>query len=239
VEVADSRLQLVRAASAVGIARGRLNQAMGLPAELPTEIAASSGEIESPEGIDLAEAMDRAVERRSEIRAAMSRKTAAQSTIDVARSAFGPDVSANAAFGFRDSEFLPEDQDWSVGVTLNIPLFQGFKRSHDLARARHELNREDAQIRALTLQVREEVWSAHLRFKEYFEAVQASEAVVADAGESMRMTRERYEAGVATATDLLDAQTTLARAEYVRLEARWSCFSARSAFQRATGTILD
>ena len=239
VEVANGKLQLVRATGATGIARGQLNLAMGLAPELKTEIKAGPEKIESPEGLDLAGAIEQAVSLRPEIKAAIRRSETAQSSIDVAKSSFGPDVSANAAYGYRDSEFLPGDKDWAVGVSINVPVFQGFRRTHDLAKARHDLARQEAEIRSLSLRVREEVWASHLRFKEFYEAVQASEAVVVDARESMRMTRERYEAGVATATDLLDAQTTLARAEYVRLEARWSCFSARSALSRAMGTILD
>ncbi len=41
-------------------------------------------------------------------------------------------------------EFLPEDKDWSVGVGIELPLFEGFKRSHDLSRTKHELAKEEA-----------------------------------------------------------------------------------------------
>ena len=239
VEVANAKLQLVRAKGATGIARGQLNLAMGLPAELRTEIDAGTQLIDTPDSIDLATALDLAVSRRAEVRAATRRMESARSSIDIAKSSFGPDVTANASYGYRDSVFIPEDKDWSVGISVNLPLFQGFKRSHDLARARHDLTTREAEIRSLTLKVREEIWSAHIRFREFYEAVQASEAVVLDARESMRVTRERYEAGVATATDLLDSQTTLARAEYVQMESRWSCFSARAALKRAMGTILE
>jgi len=120
-----------------------------------------------------------------------------------------------------------------------MPLFEGFKRRHDLSKMKHEFAKEEAQTRQLVNKVREEVWGAHLKLKESYEAILASEAVVRDARESMRMTRERYEAGVATATDLLDVQTILARAEYQQVEARWSYYSARATLDRAAGTILD
>jgi outer membrane protein TolC len=44
---------------------------------------------------------------------------------------------------------------------------------------------------------------------------------------------------VATATDLLDVQTILARAEYQQVEARWSYYLARATLERSVGTILD
>lgn len=239
VEVADAKLQLVRAESAIRLARGRLNKAMGLPVELKTEINPSQENMESPDKINLTEALDLAPDRRPIYKAALHRKAAAKSSIDSAKSSFGPSIKADARYGVRDSEFFPADRDWSVGFNINLPLFQGFKRSYDVSRARHDFAKQEAEIRYLVLQVREEVWSAHLKLEEFYEATQASEAVVQDARESMRMTRERYEAGAATATDLIAAQTTLMRAEYVGVESRWSYFSARSTFARAAGTILD
>ena len=239
VEVADAKLQLVRTDSAISLARGSLNTAMGLPVEIKVALDVENRNMDSPDTIDAAGALNQAVERRPELKAALHRIEASRNSIDVAKSAFGPTITANAGYGYRDSEFLPEDTDWSVGIGVALPLFEGFKRSHDVSRAKHELAKEEAEIRHLVLKVREDVWVAQTKLKESHEATQASEAVVSDAKESMRMTRERYEAGAATATDLLDAQTTLARAEYVLVEARWSYFSARAALDRAMGTILD
>jgi outer membrane protein len=239
VEVADAKLQLVRSDGAISLARGSLNTAMGLPVEMKVALDVENRNMDSPDKIDVTGALNQAVERRPELKAALHRIEASRNSIDVAKSAFGPTITANAGYGYRDSEFLPEDKDWSAGVGIALPLFEGFKRSHDVSRAKHELAKEEAEIRHLVLKVREEVWVAQTKLKEFREATQASEAVVRDARESMRMTRERYEAGVATATDLLDAQTTLARAEYLLVEARWSYFSARAALHRAMGTILD
>lgn len=239
VEVADAKLQLVRTHSAISLARGSLNTAMGLPVELKIDLSVENRNLDSPDKIDVFYALAQAVQRRPELKAALYRIDASHNSIDVAMSAFGPIIIANAGYGYRDSKFLPEDKDWSAGVGIDLPLFEGFKRSHDVSRAKHELAKEEAQVRHLVLKVREEVWAAHLKLKEAYEATTASEAVVRDARESMRMTRERYEAGAATATDLLDAQTTLARAEYVQVEARWSYFLSSAALDRAMGTILD
>jgi len=239
VEVADAKLQLVRTHSATRLARGSLNTAMGLPVEMEIDLDVDNRKVESPDKIDAVNALSQAMQLRPELKAALHRIDASHNSIEIAKSAFGPMVIANAGYGYRDSDVLPEDRDWSMGVGIELPLFEGFKHSHDVSRAKHELAREEAHIRDLVLKVREEVWAAHLKLREAYEATAASEAVVRDARESMRMARERYEAGAATATDLLDAQTTLARAEYVLVEARWSYFSARAALDRAIGTSLD
>jgi|AMWB02.1.fsa_nt_gi outer membrane protein len=239
VEVANAKLQLVKARSAIKFAGGNLNTAMGLPVEMKIDLDAENTNMVSPDSIDVYKAFDQAIQHRPVLKAALHRINIARNAIDIAKSAFGPVVMAIAGYGYRDSQFLPEDKDWSAGIGIEVPLFDGFKHSHDLSRTKHELAKEEAQVRHLVLKVREEVWNAHLALKESYEAAQASEAVVRDARESMRMTRERYEAGVATATDLLDANTTQTRADYMLVEARWNYHSAHAALDRATGAILD
>jgi len=157
--------------------------------------------------------------------------------VAAAKSDFGPKVKADARYGWRDSDFWPQDEDWSVGVAVELPLFTGFSRTHRLNRANRELSKEEAQARSFVLAVRQEVWTTHSRVKEAYEALEAATVLVADARESMRLTRQRYEAGTNTITDLLDAQTALARAEGVQVEARWNYLISKAAFDRASGAL--
>jgi len=239
VEVADARLNSVRAESAVRLAQGKLNTTMGLPVETDIETDTRADDMVSPEDIKVAESLERAVHARPELRAALRRIAGARNAVDAAKSAYGPRITTDAGYGYRDSEFLPEDKDWSVGVGLELPLFDGFARSHSLSKAKREVSREEAEARRMVLKVREEVWSAHLKLKEAYEAAQAAEALVRDAGESMRVTQERYKAGAATTSDLLDAQTTLARAEFISVDSRWNYHMATASLRRAIGEIAD
>ena len=53
---------------------------------------------------------------------------------------------------------------------------------------------------------------------ETYQTLETSRILVQDALESHRLSRERYEAGAGTITELLDAQTALARAEATRVD---------------------
>jgi len=237
VEVADRRLAIVRMEHLVRTARGNLNTAMGLPAEMPVEVQAGEPKITAVDEAQLAAAFDQAVHRRHELKAALNRIAGARSDVAAAKSDFGPKVKADARYGWRDSDFWPQDEDWSVGVAVELPLFTGFSRTHRLNRANRELSKEEAQARSFVLAVRQEVWTTHSRVKEAYEALEAATVLVADARESMRLTRQRYEAGTNTITDLLDAQTALARAEGVQVEARWNYLISKAAFDRASGAL--
>ncbi len=236
-EASDARLALVRAESLVRIARGTLNVAMGLPVTTELKIETGARPVVSPEDIDVAAAVERAVRDRSEIQAALRETQALRSRVAEAKSAFGPTVRLSAAYGLRDEDFWPEDEDWSAGATLELPLFTGFSRGHRVARNRAELARHEADTQRLVLDVQEEVWSSWSRLRESYGAIGAAEAQVEEAAESVRLTRERYGAGAGTVTDLLDAQTALARAEAQQVGARWDYHTARARYARSTGEL--
>lgn len=237
VEVADARLALEREASVVRISRGSLNTAMGLPAETSTEINDKPLDVAPPAALRIQESIASAIRERPEIEVARKRVEAATRGVAAARSAFGPKVRAEASFGWRDSEWLPQDKDWMAGLSIELPLFTGFSNKHRLGRTKAELSREEAELEALTLAVRQEVWAAHSRLQESFERIRGAEPLVRDAQESVRLAQERYGAGAGTITDLLDSEAALARADEIRVEAAWSYQTARSVFQRAMGQL--
>lgn len=238
VEVSDARLAVVKADNLVRVSRGNLNTAMGLPVELPVEIA---GEEEASTEVDdaaLFPALDRAVRTRPEVRAALQRVAAARSSVAAVRSSRGPKVRAEGQVGRRDTNLFPHDDDWLVGLAIEQPLFSGFSTRHKLVRTRAELSREELQLEQLLQKVREEVWTAHSKLKEANAAVRATIVLVKHAQESLRAARERYTNGAGTIADLLDSETALFRAEASETEARWGCQVALAACKHATGDLV-
>jgi outer membrane protein len=237
VEVSNAELAVVRSENLIRLARGNLNFFLGRPADQGTEIAPGSPPVIPPERIDLDQAFRQAAASRPEVKAALKKIEHAKSKIQEAKSAYGPRLRAEGSYGWRDSEFLPQDEDWLIGVSLEWPLFTGFARKHRLAQAKADLSREEAEAERLGLTVRQEVWNAHSRLLEAVQALETAETLVRDALESQRLARERYEAGAGTVTDLLDAQTALARAQASQVEANWDYQIALAQFKRATGRL--
>lgn len=238
-DLAQSRLSLIQANSLVQISRGNLNTAMGLPVEMVMEPSLEPEPIVSPETIALSDAMDEAVHARPELASGLKKIEAGRHTVSAARSAYGPKIRAEGGYGWRDEKFLPEDEDWSVGFTSEIPLFTGHATKHKVARSKAELARHEAEVRHLVLAVRNEVWAAYAELGKSYETIHASTAFAEDARESLRLIRARYELGGATINDLLDTQTAFARAEANLVTSQWDYFRAMSVFRRATGELLQ
>ncbi|MEW6184634.1 MAG: TolC family protein [Thermodesulfobacteriota bacterium] len=237
VEKANAELARVRAESLVRRAKGNLNTIMGLPAERALELDIIREETIPEDLPDLSAALGQALKNRPEIKAAEFRLESLKGGLSAVKSTFGPKIRAEGSYGRRDTEFFPDDSEWLAGVSLEWPLFTGYYRRHRLARAEAEFSKEEAEVRQLLLKVRQEVWTAHSQLHETRTAVQTTGTAVLQAEESMRLARERYEAGAGTVTDLLDAQTALARSQASRVEALWDYQVSRAVFKRSIGEI--
>lgn len=237
VDVADARVGLVRAENQVDIGRGNLNSAMGLPVESALHIEKETNSPVAPDAINLTNAFDQAVHNRPALQAGLMRVAAARHAVDRVRSTFGPSVFADGSYGRRDSDFFPEDEEWSARLGFEWPVFTGFLRVRELARTRAELNREEAALERQVQDVRQEVWVYYTRLKESYELIRAADVMVANANESLRSVRERYEAGASPITDLLDAEAALTRAQAIQVQAHGEYGIAQAAFQWAVGNL--
>ena len=234
-EVASAQLQLISARSRVRTAAGQLNTAMGRPAETPLAIAAPAADAEKPALPDVEAAVRQAVTHRPEIRAGQQRVEAARASVEGARASRAPKLRADGAYGWNDTDFLPATKEWQVGLSIDLPVFDGSSRAHRLARTKAELTREQAVCDNRVLQVRQEVWAAAAELERARDSIAANETNVRASEESLRVIRERYQTGAALVTDLLDTQTALAGAEASLAQARWSYLTARAAYDRAVG----
>lgn len=238
VEVADAKLTLAKAQDLVRVTMGKLNSSMGLPAEASIEIDTSFLEITSPDKIDVEVLLEEAVQDRPEVKAALHSIAAAKNNVVAAKSAFGPKLNAEGSFGWRDSDFLPSDEDWSVGVSLDWTLFAGFFRVHKLAKAGAVLRKEEASVARLALDVKEEVWSAYSGLQEAYEAIKTSEVQVRDAQESLRVASERYKVGAGTINDLLDTEAALLKAEVNLVNAKWDYHTSNAELAKSVGKLF-
>lgn len=233
-EHAGARLQLSAARSRVLICAGALNTAMGRPTEMPVTLAALSL-APPPTGGDLGVYFQKALANRPELHAASKRAEAARSSLEASRASRAPKLRADASFGWNDTAWLPQTEEWQAGFSVEIPIFDAGARGSRVARSKAELSREEAAAEQKKLQIRQEVWLAHTERDRTWTAIGLNEAMVRSSSESLRVVRERYERGAAVVTDLLDTQTALARAEASLAEARWSYLAACAALERAVG----
>lgn len=237
VEVANAKVRRVQAETAVQLSGGALNRAMGRSPEQELAIVRQAEPLVSPEEIDLQDAFARAKAMRPEIKAAQQSIERGKGGIAAARSTYGPEIRTEAGYGYLDSRFLPRDEDWAIGASLQWPIFSGFETRHLVARARAELARSQAQKDQTELSVLNEVWDAYAGVRETYSSVEAAETLKTDAAESLRLAQARYDAAAGTINDLLDAETSMENAEITHIRAVYDHQIALARLRLATGEL--
>ncbi|RMD68267.1 MAG: TolC family protein [Gammaproteobacteria bacterium] len=138
-------------------ARARLAEELGMPGQLPRDVAPPPGI--DPEGWKLPplEVLEREVlEVHPRLRALAGLVEAAQARVAAARASERPDLSFEAGVG-AFSRPLGSRNRWSAGVVIEVPLFTGGRRDAAVARARGGLLAARAELEAARRQVRLEL----------------------------------------------------------------------------------
>jgi outer membrane protein len=235
---ADADLTLVGARDSVRIAEGTLVSTMGLKVSTPVKIAEVPDNEHSHEVEDMNRLLDEAARNRPELLAAASKVKSKQAVIQEAKSQYWPKINASNSYGWIDNAFLPNHDQWAVGVTLEFPLFTGFKREYQVKRAKSDTEQARAEYLNQLRGVELEVWTAYSRLIEADEAIQAAKIYVASADESARLADGEYKAGAGTIIALIDAQTALTSARNRLVLARFTWYTVRAQFEKAIGRSL-
>ncbi len=211
VDLSNAKLALIRAENAFRIARVTLNNAMGVPdaPEYSIEDTLSFQQY----AITLDEAIQKAYANRPDLRALAARKEAADESVSLAQKGFFPTLSGNANYS-RAEEHLPLRQDnWSAGVTLTFPLFNGFLTTYQVREAKENLNALTANEEALRQSILLEIQRAYLNLHEAEERVSTAELTVKQAQENLDIANGRYEAGVGGPIEVTDALVVFSNAK--------------------------
>ena len=105
---------------------------------------------------------------------------------------------------------------WDVGVAMVWPLFDGGKARANHAAAVAQASAIDHRLEQFDEMVALDIRQRVLDLESGRAALAASDEAVAAATEARRVVDERFRAGVATSSDMLDAQVALVEAELER-----------------------
>src|ERR1700733_8318328 len=128
--------------------------------------------------------------------------------------------------------------DKGVGLTLNIPI-RNRQGQADQVRAELEYRQAQVRLQQLSNQVRIEVRNAQFALQQNLASVQAAQAAVDFAAETLRSEQQKLSAGVSNPTAVLQDQTGLTTAESNLVSAKAAYEKARVELDRATGLLLD
>lgn len=238
VELAKAKQNLIEANNAYNVTMANLNTIIGLP--LTTELKVA-GDL-SYEKYDqaLAACMDTALRQRPEIFQATDAAKIAQEAITIARSGYLPTVSAVYQAGWNDSKFAgTNNYNWTVYLTTNWTFMDSGLTAGKLKQASEGYKKAKEQLQQAVDAVRLEVQATYLTLKSAEQSIATSSAAVGLAEEDYKIKVIRYQAGVGTNLDVLDAQVALTTAKNNFLQAMYSYNNFRSKLDKAMGIPVN
>jgi outer membrane protein len=209
VHLAAVNEQRIQRTADVEVARAALNDALGLPLDashtLTTGLTPLAGPKPALDGLER-----EAAASRPEVRESHLAKNLAQNQAESARSAMLPQISFRAAFEADRQRFVTRaGVNWLASVSLRWNLFNGFADKARMEESSHLVQGAEADEQRVSSAIRLQVRRSYADLDAARQRIDVATAAVAQAEESLRITQNRYQAGMANVTDLLRTETAL------------------------------
>lgn len=243
-DVLSSQVDLATAQDTLMVAQNNYNNAM----------AALNNVIRLPHGTELKlrddaqyekyplfldECLKYAEEHRPEIAQYNAKVARAEYDVKIAKSGYAPTVNFTAEEDWYDSQ-LPgtKNNNWLVGMTASVNVFDSGVTNAKVQASKHSVDmavQQAAQERdAILLDVRQ----YYLSMNEAAKRIETSKVSMDQAGEDLKIEQVKYDVGVGTNLDLLDAILALDTANKTYIKAFYDYHSYKAELEQAMGIAV-
>jgi outer membrane protein len=213
VLTASRQQELIRARNDLSYATAQLAIVVGVAAEVLTSASDVLADRTFPNS-EMAALEQHALQQRPDLRRLRSEQGAQQQSVAIAKSSFGPRIDTFGSWQ-TDSHSLGwnDGNNWTAGIEVQFDLFSGGAKAARLQREKAVSERIAAMRSAFEDSVRLEVRRAYYDYDAAQQQVAVAKAATQQATESLRILRDRYDAGLTTVTELLRAEEASNRAQ--------------------------
>jgi outer membrane protein len=210
VHLAEMHQRQIAATGDLAVARIQLAEAIGLPLTQSVALVRPT-----PRSVpaDADTLVREAVASHPHGREADLQVQLADNARRTARAALLPTVGLQGGWEFNGATPGEQQSSWVVGAEVRINLFRGFADSARITEANHARVRATAEHERVVRRIEVDVRAALARLAAARARQEAGRTALAQARESQRIIRDRYESGLATVTDVLRAAEATLDAE--------------------------
>jgi outer membrane protein len=233
VDVANARVNLIKAHSGIKNAKVGMEKAAGITLTDSLELSDSLEKIE--DSISLEQAFAYADSLRPDLRAAAAKLEAARTQARGARAEYLPELNASAGYGYRSPDATDWTGSWNAGVSLSQPLYQGGAIRAKVLLAQASLDQAKATLTLSRQTAHAEIQQYFLNKQDAMERTSAAVKFIDEAAEGLAMSQERYRAGAATFIEVTDAEVALVNARITHAQALYDYRVAHAKLLLAAG----
>ena len=217
VRLSDGRQKLLNASNGRDLQASRVNYLLLRPLNATLRVLDPEFQVrEAPFTVE--EAWSLALQQRPEIQIVDGSLKALKLEETARKADYYPRVFAKGAFDYTQNQYMVHEDNWSLIFGLSLNLFAGGSTQAQVAKNSYQQSQTLQQRAKLFDDIRLEVKRYLLDLQNARERIRVNQGAADQAQENLRINNVRYEGGVGTATEVLDAVTLLTTSEtnYVR-----------------------
>ncbi|HKI78033.1 MAG TPA: TolC family protein [Ignavibacteriaceae bacterium] len=181
-----------------------------------------------------------AFNQRQELTIAMDKENSAHLKKNITSMADRPNVNLQVSYGLKNG-FEPNLDairgNWSAGIGVSIPIFNGFRTDAQVEEAKANLNVSEINTMEIKERINSEVQKAVDNINSNLEQIKTAELKINLAEQALEKAKAQYASGVGTNLDLLDAETHLADAKFLYLKETYNNIIHSYELKKAVGDI--
>lgn len=234
VELANAQQNYITASNEYDVAEATLNNIIGTP--LGTTLLLKDRLQYEPYENDMAYCLAYSEQHRPELKQAEYAIDSAEAALVVARSGHMPKVYASASNSWASENWPGDDnEEWQVGVTASMNVFDSGVTWSKIHAAQENLAKAKESQRQIKDNVELEVRTDYLNLREAEKRITTTQVAVASAEEDYHIAVVRYQAGVGTNIDVMDAQEALTQAKTNYYQALYNYNTSKAALNTSMG----
>ncbi len=234
VELANAQQELIKAQNNYDVAVATLNNIVGLPQDTNTLI--QDDLTYSQYDKELEGCLNFARQHQPQLMQAYKSVQAAKSSIMAARSGYLPSVTLSSSYGWGDKDF-PGDRksNWEANAVLSFSIFDSNTTRGAVDNAQGNLIQKEAELKQVEDNIYLLVRTYFFGFKEAEKRISTAQIAVETAKEDYKIAQVRYQAGVGTNTDVIDAAVALTQAQTNYVQALYDYNTSLASLESAMG----
>jgi outer membrane protein TolC len=236
VDLANARLELIKAGNNVDLTRVILANAIGIAENfnysLDDQVRMAELDLDSTKAVEYARS------KRPEMLRYAALENSYNASLSLARANYMPSVNGTSSLGYQDNRLIFRDFFWGWGVNLSFDIFTGGEKAGALQEARFNLEALQAQKDRQWHTIFQEVQKAFLSLEEARSSITVLEKTLDQARENFALAQGRYEVGLSDNLEFNDAQVLFQKAQINLIRAILDYQVARARLEKATGMTL-
>jgi outer membrane protein TolC len=221
VQLANSEVALTKAKSALELARDAFNNSLGRDLEEKVKLEEEGFSGSPPTIPEYKELLKLAFDNRPDWKQYSLAQQVGEENLKLARSAYLPSFLLTGQTGKRITEYSAYNADansWTVSGVASWTLFDGLTTQNRVKEAAANLESQRATEKQVRDGIALEVRDAYLTLKGAQETIGSARKAVDSAEENYKVSEVRYQSGVGTNLEVLDAQVARTQSKINHLQ---------------------